>query len=170
MSLVLRHRPDKLGLEMDENGWVEIDQLVAQSKKGAVRLSDDLIRTVVAENDKKRFVVSEDGKRIRAAQGHSISIDLGLEHVQPPDLLFHGTADRNLDSIREHGLIKGRRQHVHLSIDHQTAVKVGQRHGRPVVLTVRSGDMCRDGLSFYISDNGVWLTDHVPPRFLEFPA
>ena len=170
MSLVLRHRPDKLHLDMDENGWVQIDQLVAESRKGSVRLTRELIDEVVETNDKKRFVVSEDGKRIRAAQGHSISVDLGLEPQQPPELLFHGTADRNLESILQQGLVKGRRQHVHLSIDHPTAIKVGQRHGRPVVLTIRSGDMARTGLSFFLSENGVWLTDHVPSDFLELPG
>jgi putative RNA 2'-phosphotransferase len=170
MSLVLRHRPDKIGLTLDENGWANVLDLIACSKRGRVRLTRDLIGEVVATNDKKRFVLSEDGARIRAAQGHSIDVDLGLQPQQPPDLLYHGTADRNLSSIREQGLVKGRRQHVHLSLDHATAVKVGQRHGRPVVLTVRSGDMAREGHLFYLSENGVWLADHVPPSYLEFPS
>lgn len=170
MSLVLRHRPDKIGLALDENGWAEIDELISCSRHGRVRLNRPLIEEVVATNDKKRFVLSEDGRRIRAAQGHSIDIDLGLEPRRPPDLLFHGTADRNVESIFAEGLIKGRRQHVHLSLDHATAIKVGQRHGRPVVLTVRSGEMWNAGIHFFLSENGVWLTDHVPANYISRPA
>ena len=118
---------------------------------------------------KRRFVLSEDGTRIRAAQGHSVEIDLGLEPQEPPDLLFHGTADRNSESIRRDGLVKARRQHVHLSLDHATALKVGHRHGRPVVLTVRSGEMWAAGIPFFLSENGVWLTGHVPPNYLVVP-
>lgn len=170
MSLVLRHRPDKIGLTLDANGWAKVADLIACSQRGGLPLSRDLIRQVVATNDKKRFVLSEDGERIRAAQGHSLPIDLELAPQQPPDRLFHGTASRFLDSIREKGLLRGRRQHVHLSLDRATAVKVGQRHGKPVVLTVHAGQMWDAGMPFFLSDNGVWLTDRVPPEFLEFPA
>ena len=144
-----------------------MDQLIACSRNSRVRLNRPLIEEVVATNDKKRFVLSEDGQRIRAAQGHSIDIDLALEPREPPETLYHGTADRNLTSIREQGILKGSRQHVHLSLDHATAVKVGSRHGRPIVLVIRSGKMWSAGHTFYLSENNVWLTDHVPVEYIE---
>src|SRR5262249_39421691 len=122
-----------------------------------------------AESDKQRFALSADGARIRANQGHSVDIDLALPAIAPPDRLYHGTADRNLASIEATGLNAGSRQHVHLSPDAETATKVGARHGRPVVLEVESGAMYRDGHRFFRSENGVWLTDHVPARYIRIP-
>jgi putative RNA 2'-phosphotransferase len=170
MSLVLRHRPDKIGLTLDANGWAKVSDLVACSRGGNVRLSLDLIQEVVATNDKQRFVLSEDGERIRASQGHSISIDLALVPREPPDILFHGTASRFVSSIRQQGLLRGKRHHVHLSLESATALKVGQRHGKPVVLTVQSGRMWQAGIAFFCSDNGVWLTEWVAPEFIAFPS
>jgi putative RNA 2'-phosphotransferase len=128
-----------------------------------------VLERIVAENDKKRFAFSPDGQRIRANQGHSVAVDLALAPIQPPQTLFHGTAARYLESIRARGLHSGERLHVHLSGDVATATKVGARHGKPVVLTVRSGDMAAAGHVFYRSDNGVWLTTAVPANFLDFP-
>jgi len=166
MSLLLRHQPEKVGLALDANGWARVADLVSLTQKGGVRLTRELIEEVVAGNDKKRFVLSEDGERIRAAQGHSIEVDLALPPRQPPEYLYHGTASRFLDSIRKSGIVRGKRHHVHLSPDEETAIKVGQRHGKPVILTIRSGDMWRAGIPFYCSENGVWLTDEVPPAYL----
>lgn len=167
LSLVLRHRPGVIGVRLDEAGWAEIAELVERGGKSGVNLTADRIRQVVAESDKQRFAISEDGMRVRANQGHSIEVDLGLEKSEPPQLLYHGTATRNLAAIRQQGLIKGNRQYVHLSPDKEIAETVGKRYGKPVVLTVKAGCMHRDGFSFYLSANGVWLTDHVPPEYIE---
>lgn len=169
LSFVLRHKPREIGLELDPQGWAVIDELLAASAVHGQRISRDELDYVVAHNNKKRFAISEDGQRIRASQGHSLDVDLGYEPADPPELLYHGTADRNLDSIRKHGLLKGKRHHVHLSPDEATARIVGQRHGTPVVLTVRAGEMARAGFRFYVSANGVWLTDTVPYRFVDEP-
>lgn len=170
VSLVLRHQPDKYGLTLDENGWAQIDDLLAVANRAGIPLTRQLLEQVVAENDKQRFAISDDQKTIRARQGHSIDVDLQLVALQPPAQLFHGTAERFVASIREQGLLRRSRTHVHLSPDVATAVKVGQRHGKPVVLTVESGNMHGDGYSFYRSENGVWLVDAVPVRYLVFPT
>jgi putative RNA 2'-phosphotransferase len=170
VSRVLRHAPESVGLRLDEAGWVDVDALVAAAARAGVALDGPTLRRVVAENDKQRFALSPDGLRIRASQGHSVAVELGLEPLAPPDLLFHGTAERSLDSIRAGGLVPGRRTHVHLSADEATAVNVGRRHGRPVVLRVRAGEMHRAGHAFFRSDNGVWLTAAVAPHYLDFPT
>lgn len=170
MSKVLRHDPQSVGLTLDEAGWVDVDDLLAAAQRGRVALDRATLEQVVAENDKKRFALSDDGRRIRASQGHSVPVELGLQPVTPPDVLYHGTADRNVEPIRAQGLIPGRRTHVHLSADEATAVNVGRRHGRPVVLTVAAGAMHRAGHAFYRSDNGVWLTDAVPAEHIQFPT
>ena len=145
LSLVLRRRPETIGITLDEQGWVEIDELLAAASHAGRRLTRPLLERVVRENDKQRFAISPDGTRIRANQGHSVQIDLGRQPTQQPELLYHGTVARFLDSIRESGLEPGNRQHVHLSPDVETARKVGQRRGRPVILIVESGRMWRDG-------------------------
>jgi putative RNA 2'-phosphotransferase len=166
MSWALRHDPTAAGIVLDAAGWVAVrDLLTAAAREGHVAQLADLQR-VVASSDKKRFALSADGSRIRANQGHSVAVDLGLMPLQPPELLFHGTADRFLPSIRQSGLIKGARQHVHLSADTQTAQAVGSRHGKAIILTVTAGQMAREGYPFYRSENGVWLTDSVPLKYL----
>lgn len=169
LSLVLRHKPSTIDLILDAGGWAQVDKLLAAAKKAGVPLNRDILRQVVEQNDKQRFSLSEDGSRIRANQGHSIPVDLDLESLIPPGYLFHGTATRFLKSIRKQGLLPKGRNQVHLSPDEQTAIKVGQRHGKPVVLTVQSGRMHERGFKFYRSANGVWLTDKVPVEFLVFP-
>lgn len=164
MSYVLRHRPDSIGITLTPDGWVGVDDLLRALARHGTRITRDELEQVVATNDKRRFVI--DGERIRANQGHSIGIDLGLAAVTPPRMLFHGTARHSLDSIFLDGLVKGRRDHVHLSADTETAVKVGIRHGAPVVLAVDTMGMIAENRLFYRSENGVWLTDHVPPRHL----
>ncbi|MDA0242753.1 MAG: RNA 2'-phosphotransferase [Chloroflexi bacterium] len=166
LSLILRHNPGKIGLTLDEQGWAEVDELMRLAAGRGPHLSRELIEEVVATNDKQRFALSEDGRLIRANQGHSIAVDLGLVPQTPPALLYHGTANKNLPSIMAQGLLPGRRQHVHLSADVETAVKVGQRHGRPIVLTVQTGAMHAAGHLFYKSANGVWLVAAVPAPFI----
>ncbi|MEO1524159.1 MAG: RNA 2'-phosphotransferase [Planctomycetota bacterium] len=167
LSLILRHQPETIGVTLDPEGWLDIDTLIRQANKHGRELSKELIQVVVAENDKQRFALSSDGLRLRANQGHSIrSIDLDLQAVAPPEILFHGTIEKFLTSIRSRGLLKQNRNHVHLSADRDTAIKVGSRRGKPVILEVRATEMHRDGHDFYRSENGVWLTDHVPPSYL----
>ncbi len=170
LSLVLRHKPEEIGLTLDENGWAAIDELIRLANERGSRLTRSLLEQVVAENDKQRFAISEDGLRIRANQSHSVSIDLALAPTDPPDLLYHGTASRFLESIRATGLHSASRQHVHLSRDAETATKVGQRHGKPAVLVVRARAMAAAGHLFYLSENGVWLTERVPVQFIDFPS
>jgi putative RNA 2'-phosphotransferase len=166
LSLVLRHRPETIGLQLDPQGWASIDELLPAASRAGVRLTRESLMAVVEQNDKKRFAISDDGTMIRASQGHSVAVDLALEPLAPPDLLYHGTATRFLSSIQSEGLRSGARQHVHLSSDEATARAVGIRHGRPVILRVDAKQMHTDGHTFYQSQNGVWLTKHVPPRYL----
>ena len=148
LSLVLRHKPEKIGLILDGNGWTDVDELIRLAGLRGNHLTRPLLEQVVASNDKRRFAFSEDGRRIRASQGHSVSIDLALPPSRPPELLYHGTAARFLESIRLEGLFSMRRRHVHLSLDIPTATKVGQRHGQPVVLVVRAQAMSSAGHKF----------------------
>ena len=167
LSLILRHEPERVGLKLDSAGWVGVTELLEAVNRNGVSLTLEQLKLVVATNDKRRFAFSEDGQRIRASQGHSIEVDLEYERQTPPELLYHGTPERFLKSIRATGLNKGQRHHVHLSPDPQTAARVGQRRGRAVVLTIRSGEMHRQGQVFYRSTNGVWLVDKVTPDFIE---
>lgn len=166
LSLVLRHQPERAGLVLDEAGWVSVDDLLTGCAACGVELDRKQLEQLVRDSDKQRFALSDDGARIRANQGHSVSVALGYEPAEPPELLFHGTVERFLPSIRRQGLVRGKRHHVHLSATEDTAIKVGQRRGRPVLLKVRAGAMHRDGIAFYESENGVWLTEHVPPGYL----
>ncbi|MGW5492630.1 RNA 2'-phosphotransferase [Streptomyces olivaceoviridis] len=168
LSRHLRHQPERIGLTPDPGGWVEIDTLIAAASAHGFPFSRAELDHVVAANDKRRFAV-EDG-RIRAGQGHSIEVDLGLPPATPPPYLYHGTVARHLDAIRAEGLRPMNRHAVHLSADRETATRVGARRGRPVVLSVDSGAMHRDGHVFHISANGVWLTATVPARYLRFPG
>ncbi len=167
LSLVLRHQPETIGLTLDPAGWTDLGDLVTKACAYGQAVTEDDVRRIVAESDKQRFTLSPDGLRIRAAQGHSVTVALGLTPVTPPDILFHGTATRFADAIRAEGLKPQSRQQVHLSGDEETAVKVGQRHGKPIIFRVAAGRMQAEGFAFYQADNGVWLTDAVPPQFLE---
>lgn len=165
LSFVLRHKPDAINLKLDIHGWAEISELIEKASFERP-LTVELIKQVVATNSKQRFSLSEDGQRIRANQGHSIGVDLDLSPKIPPPVLYHGTATRFLSSILEKGLQSGQRHHVHLSADVETATIVGQRHGKPVVLQVASGEMHLQGFVFFLSENGVWLIDSVPTNYL----
>jgi putative RNA 2'-phosphotransferase len=163
LSYILRHAPDSVGLILDEQGWVNVNDLL--SKFGDPLSIEDL-KEVVKTNEKKRFAFNDDLTKIRASQGHSIEIDLAYQPTTPPEFLFHGTATRFLESIKKDGLLKGSRHHVHLSLDEVTARKVGARHGSPVILTLKSKEMYEAGYVFYVSENDVWLTEHVPTGFI----
>ncbi|MDR6224628.1 RNA 2'-phosphotransferase [Desmospora profundinema] len=166
LSLVLRHRPERIGIRLDEGGWVAVEELLQTCRQHGVPLDRATLEHLVETNDKRRFSFSEDGSRIRANQGHSIPVDLGLEPLKPPKWLYHGTGRKFLSSIEKQGLVKRSRHHVHLSGDPKTAFRVGQRHGKAVVFRVRAGEMDHDGYRFYRSANGVWLTDSVPVEYL----
>ena len=169
LSFALRHRPDEAGITLDEGGWADVPAVLEAAARHGYTLCLDDLRQVVENNDKQRFALSEDLGRIRKSQGHSVKVELGYTPAEPFEVLFHGTVARFLDAIRSQGLRKGKRQHVHLSADEATAQGVGRRRGAPVLLRVRALAMHRDGFVFYLSDNGVWLTDAVPARYISFP-
>lgn len=168
ISLVLRHKPETAGLTLSESGWCSVTDLLKGCNSQGVLISREALEQIVSDNDKKRFQFSEDGRQIRAVQGHSVDVDLKYEPSLPPPVLYHGTATRFLDSIKKQGLVKGSRQHVHLSSDTDTARKVGQRHGIPLIIPVDTPAMHTDGIEFYHAPNGVWLVDSVPLRYLQF--
>ncbi|WP_378176780.1 RNA 2'-phosphotransferase [Aquimarina sp. SS2-1] len=168
LSLILRHNPGKIGLELDENGWADVDELINKTNAYRNQLNLEIIKEVVATNDKKRFAFNEDETKIRANQGHSIQVDLEYTPIEPPEFLYHGTVGKFIEDIRRKGLLKMSRHHVHLSEERETAMRVGSRRGVSIILTVRSGEMHRNGIEFYQSDNGVWLTDTVASEYIEF--
>lgn len=170
LSLILRHEPERVGLKLSEAGWVGVEELLRAVNRKGVSLTLGELKHIVATSDKKRFAFSENGERIRASQGHSVEIDLQYPPQTPPELLYHGTAARFLDGIRQNGLQKMQRHDVHLSAETKVTLQVGGRHGKPVLLTIRAGDMHRAGFVFRCSANGVWLVDHVPSHFIELPT
>ena len=170
LSLVLRHAPDTIGLNLDASGWAEVDQLLAQAASHGKAITRAQLNDVVTNDSKTRYAFSIDGLRIRANQGHSLAaVDIGLPPAIPPAVLYHGTASRFVASIRDQGLIPGSRNHVHLSATEDTAISVGSRHGKPVVLAVDTAGMQAQGQVFYLAANGVWLSDAVPVGLITFP-
>lgn len=168
LSLILRHNPGTIGLHLDEQGWADVGELLSKAAVHQHPFSINELKEVVLTNDKQRFSFNEDGSKIRASQGHSISVELNLEPVIPPGILYHGTVARFLESIKASGLKKKDRQHVHLSKDKVTAVTVGERRGEAILLSINSDRMHNDGFLFFLSENGVWLTDHVPVEYIDF--
>ena len=166
LSLVLRHRPDKIGLALDSEGWVDVEALLSAMNAHGHRIDRAALEQVVAQNNKKRFAFDTAGTRIRASQGHSVGVELGLEPRNPPAMLFHGTVAKALPGIVQDGLRPMSRLQVHLSPDRETANIVGRRRGKPLILEIDSASMANDGHNFYLSANGVWLTDTVPVRYL----
>ena len=162
----LRHQPERLGLALEPGGWVRVDDLLAACAAHRFPLTREELERVVADNDKRRYSFDETGMRIRANQGHTVEVDLGLTPVEPPARLYHGTVQRSLDAILRDGLRPMGRHHVHLSVDVETARRVGARRGRPVVLVVDATAMRAAGHEFYVSDNGVWLTEAVPASYV----
>lgn len=169
MSYILRHKPEHIGTQLDENGWLPIDELIHGICGTGIPLDRLTLEEVVETNNKKRFVISEDGLRIRANQGHSIQVELDLQETEPPEFLYHGTVEKFLESIQVQGLQKMTRQHVHLSPDKETAISVGGRRGKPIILTILANKMFDDQHKFYLSANGVWLTDQVDPQYIVEP-
>ena len=168
LSLVLRHEPQRIGIELDPAGWVGVSELLEGCARAGHVISMEELREVVRTSDKQRFALSDDGTRIRANQGHSVEVELGHEPAEPPEVLYHGTAEKYLAAIREQGLVRGSRHHVHLSETEDAAAAVGRRHGKLVLLRVRAGEMHRAGIAFYRTPNGVWLVDGVPVAYLDF--
>lgn len=167
LSLHLRHQPEQLGLTLAPGGWVDVKALLSASAAKGFDVTLEELRQVVATNNKQRFAFDETGTRIRANQGHSVAVDLQLEPVEPPTVLYHGTAEKTLPAILQDGLLPMQRHHVHLSADVSTAQRVGARHGKPLVLTVSALEMHHQGHRFYCSSNGVWLCDRIPPTYLQ---
>lgn len=170
LSLILRHEPERVGLKLGEAGWVKVDDLLEAVNRSGFSLTLEQLKHIVATSDKKRFAFSDDGLRIRANQGHSVEVDLQYLPQTPPELLYHGTAARFIDGIRKDGLQRMERHDVHLSAETKVTLQVGGRHGKPVLLVIRAGDMHRAGHVFRCSANGVWLANSVPPEFIQFPT
>jgi putative RNA 2'-phosphotransferase len=166
ISLILRHKPEKIGITLDEHGWANVDELIAGIAKRQT-FDRTTLEEIVRTDEKQRYSFNEDKTLIRANQGHSIPVDVELEQKTPPEILYHGTGEKYAASIEKQGLIPKSRLYVHLSSDYNTAVKVGSRHGKPIVYTVAAGEMQKKGYAFYLSVNGVWLTKSVPISFLK---
>ncbi|MBT0728540.1 RNA 2'-phosphotransferase [Rosenbergiella australiborealis] len=168
LSYILRHQPESVGLSLNKEGWAVISDLILLSAKEGYEINYDFLQSIVENSDKKRFIISEDGLRIRASQGHSTQ-DVSIQYSEktPPEILYHGTAIRFISSIREQGLIPKERQYVHLSEDKGTGYQVGQRYGKPIILIIKTMEMHEQGFKFYQAENGVWLTDSVPFKFIQ---
>ena len=167
LSLVLRHKPETIQIQLDDNGWVSVRELIEKLNNNGKAINLEILKYVVETNSKKRFAFNDNKTKIRASQGHSLQIDLKYKPINPPDKLYHGTSERFLNSILKSGIEKRNRQHVHLSSDIETALKVGQRHGKPVILKIQTAKMHMDGHKFYLSENNVWLTDYVPVEYIK---
>ena len=166
LSLILRHKPETIGISLDEHGWADVAELIEGISKTR-EFNMDILEEIVRTDEKERYSFNEDKTLIRANQGHSIPVDVELEEVEPPEELWHGTGEKYVALIDEIGLIRKSRLYVHLSKDKETALKVGSRHGRPVLYTVKTREMYQDGYTFFLSKNGVWLTKEVPVKYLE---
>lgn len=166
-SLILRHQPEAIGIELDKEGWADLELILAKMNARGDKVSLSDVIYMVENNDKQRFKLSEDNKFIRANQGHSVKVNLALKPIEPPKVLFHGTAQRFKEAILEKGLLPMSRQHVHLSKDEETALKVGKRHGKPILFLIDAEKMFSENYQFYCSENGVWLTEKVPAEYLK---
>lgn len=169
LSYVLRHAPQSIGISLDEAGWVPVALLLERSARHGTSISRATLEEVVATSDKQRFALSDDGERIRANQGHTVAVDLAYTESVPPPTLFHGTPQKTVPLVREGGLRKMSRHHVHLSADRDTATRVASRRGKPAILVVDTARMHAAGRAFYVTPNGVWLTDEVPVEYIQFP-
>lgn len=168
LSLILRHKPEVIGTELDKNGWADVKSLIAGvNKSGKYFLDMKILEEIVQNDEKGRYSFNNDKTKIRANQGHSIKVDVELKKCTPPEYLWHGTAEKYIESINKNGITPKNRLYVHLSADAETAEKVGSRHGKPIIYRIFSGEMNRQGYNFYISKNGIWLADFIPPNFME---
>lgn len=165
LSLVLRHDPGAAGIALDEHGWADVNELLAGVSRTGRKIDRTALERIVRENNKQRYSFNDDRTKIRANQGHSVQVDVELRETEPPKYLYHGTATRFYPSIQKEGIRKMSRQYVHLSGDFETAMAVGRRHGSPMVVTINAASMARDGVIFYRSENGVWLCEHVEPKY-----
>ncbi len=170
LSLVLRHRPEIIGITLDDAGWIGVSELLDALARYGKPLSRQELETLVAASDKQRFAFSVDHSRIRANQGHSVTVELGLAPVVPPETLYHGTARQFVGSIMRSGLLKRKRHHVHLHADREIAAVVGKRRGEPVIMSIDASAMHRNGFQFYVTANNVWLTETVPPEYIKTPS
>lgn len=166
ISLILRHKPETIGIQLDEHGWANVNELISGISSTGRKINMEILEEIVRTDNKQRYSFNEDKTLIRANQGHSIPVDVELKEQQPPQILYHGTASRFLDSIMQDGLKPMSRLYIHLSSDMETAMKVGKRHGEPVVLKINSEEMCNDGIKFYLSENGVWLVKSVDKKYI----
>lgn len=166
LSLVLRHKPETIGITLDKNGWADVNELIEKVKLSERYIDMEILERIVRENNKKRYSFNEDKTKIRASQGHSIEVELNLKEMTPPKILYHGTATKYLESIKEKGILKMNRQYVHLSKDIETARNVGQRHGEVIILPIDIEGLKSIGHKFYLSENNVWLTDDIPSRYI----
>lgn len=166
LSLILRHKPEVIGISLDEHGWANVFELITGIKKNR-NFDMNMLEEIVRTDNKQRFAFNSDHTKIRANQGHSIEVDVELKEQNPPEVLYHGTGTKNVSSILKKGLLPQNRLYVHLSKDIPTAIKVGQRHGKPAVFTIQAGNMSRNGYKFFLSENGVWLTKYIPVEYLK---
>lgn len=166
ISLILRHKPEAVGITLDSHGWAVVDELIKKINAKGKKIDMEILEEIVRTDQKGRYSFNEDKTLIRANQGHSIKVDVGLKEMVPPDVLYHGTASATVDKIMKDGIKHMSRLYVHLSRDLETAVKVGKRHGNPVVLKVDTKQMCADGIKFFLSENNVWLTEYVSPEYI----
>lgn len=166
LSLILRHKPDTIGIKLDDSGWTDVDSLISKMNDYGISIDLETLILLVETNNKKRFAFNQNQTKIRANQGHSVNIELGYKAKMPPETLYHGTGNKSVKSILKKGIEKRKRHHVHLSLDIETALNVGRRHGKPVVFEILSKQMFEDGFEFFLSKNGVWLTDNVPVKYL----
>lgn len=167
ISLILRHHPETVGIQLDAHGWANVDELLHGINVSGRKIDMKMLERIVQNNNKKRYSFNEDKTKIRANQGHSIKVDVEMQEIIPPNELYHGTADRFMDSIKEKGILKMSRQYVHLSLDVETAVMVGKRHGKPIILVVDTKNMLEDGYTFWLSDNGVWQSEDIPWKYVK---
>lgn len=167
MSLILRHKPEVIGITLDEHGWASVNDLICGIEKNNPGFNIDILEQIVRIDSKQRYSFNDDKSLIRANQGHSVNVDVELKEKEPPEYLYHGTGEKYVESINQDGLIPKSRLYIHLSKDIKTAENVGKRHGKEVVYRINSGQMYRDGYKFYLSENGVWLTKEVSIKYLE---
>lgn len=170
ISLILRHKPETIGITLDEHGWADVKELIAGVQKTRPDFNLEILEEIVRTNNKQRYSFNNDHTKIRANQGHSIQVDVELKEAVPPEILYHGTGKKSVASILEQGLVPRSRLYVHLSKDKQTALNVGSRHGKPIVFTIQAGMMHEDGYKFFISENGIWLTKAVLPKYLKMES
>ncbi|MDV9617784.1 RNA 2'-phosphotransferase [Clostridioides difficile] len=167
ISLILRHKPEIIGIKLDDYGYADVNELIEKINNTGRNINIEILEQIVKEDNKQRYSFNDDRSKIRANQGHSINVNVELRELEPPKYLYHGTATRFLDNIKNEGIIKQSRLYVHLSRDIDTAIKVGKRHGTPVILKINTGKMYENGYKFYLSENNVWLCEYIPFKYVE---